>query len=790
MSIINNISGLVLKPLIKEMSRARLPKIDGQVYLKGLKDRVEIIRDEWGIPHIYAQNSNDLLFAQGFVHAQDRLFQMELNRKVARGCLSEIIGKKALDTDRIARTLGYERVAKQDWELFGEEEQQLIIDYCNGINAYLKSAEFKLPVEFTLLQHTPEPWDPMDVASFSRMLIALLTWGWHDEMVRAKLIEAVGLDAAMELDNTYPKENPVTLSKGLEFNLLDISGKFQAMQGPYMPQISGSNAWTVSGSKTKTGKPFLCNDPHLALKNPNIWYMNHLHCPDLHVSGVSAAALPMVQIGHNEHIGWGITLSYTDIEDLFIEKFTDDTCTTYMHDGKLRETVVIEEKIFIKGERMPHIEKVYETDHGVLISDVTGNSTTKLTLCSQAYKPGTAIKGWFMLNKADNWNDFVDSIRHITAPGLNIVYADTVGNIGYYNSGKVPIRDKATASVPQLGWTGEHDWVGFVPFEEMPHALNPEKGYVVTANHKIEPDDYPHFLGDIYMNGYRANRLEHMLQRKEKLDPKDFTAMQMDFYCTPGKLFAQHFKDIRMDTAELQQYTDMLLAWDGELHPDKIEGSLYKVGKLMIVKRLLGSAIHDKKLVDELLGRGFHSVFGPVNSYLGHNTPILLRILDNEDSFWIKQVGGKEKLLKAGFKDAIDWLKLNYGTKYQKWKWGKLHAIVFPHALSAQPPLDKVFNIGPFPIGGDTDTPFQTFIIASEGYGGELSAPSYRQIVDFSDFDKSTVVMPLGNSANLASPYYKNQLRDWFEGNSYPMCWTREKVDQHKRNSLILNRLG
>ncbi|HMX59849.1 MAG TPA: penicillin acylase family protein [Chitinophagales bacterium] len=788
MSVLNNISGAVLKPVLKEISRTRLPKIDGKLSISGLKEDVEIIRDELGIAHIYANNINDLMFAQGYVHAQDRLFQMELNRKVARGTLSEIIGIKALDSDRIARTMGYERVAKLDWELFDESEQQIIIDYCHGINAYITSADFKLPIEFTLLKFKPEKWHPMDVASFSRLLISLLTWGWYDEIIRAKLIEAVGAAAAAELDNTYPKENPITLPKGIEFNILDVSGKFQAMKGPYMPQISGSNAWTLSGTKTKTGKPFLCNDPHLTLKNPNIWYLNHLHCPDLHASGVTAPGLPMVQIGHNENIGWGITLSYTDIEDVFVEKFTDDTCTTYIHEGKLNDTTIIEEKIFVKGEKMPIIEKVYQTVHGTLISDVTGHSNMKLTLCSMAYQAGTSTKGWFLLNKAKNWNEFADAVKYITAPGLNIVYADKDNNIGYYNSGKVPVRDKASASVPQPGWTGEHDWKAFIPFDEMPHSLNPQNGYIVTANHKIEPDDFPHFLGDIYMNGYRANRLEKMIQRKEKLEPKDFTEMQMDFYCTPGKLFAAHYKNLQMENAELQQYVDMLLAWDGVLHPDKIEGSIYKVAKLMTVKKLYGSAIHDNKLIDELLGRGYHAIFGPVNSFLGHNTPTLLRILDDADSFWLKAAGGKEKLLREGFKNAIDWLKLNYGVKTHKWKWGNLHAIVFPHALSVQPPLDKVFDVGPYPIGGDTDTPFQTFIMAAEGYGGELAAPSYRQIIDFSDFDKSTVIMPLGNSGNMASPYYKNQLRDWFEGKDYPMCWTRKKVEEHQKHKLLLKK--
>ncbi|MEZ5053251.1 MAG: penicillin acylase family protein [Chitinophagales bacterium] len=280
MSILNNIGGVLLKPFIKEWSRTQLPKIDGQVFLKGLKEEVEIIRDELGAVHIYAKNKERFNFCAGYTHAQDRLFQMELNRKVARGKLSEIIGIKALDSDRIARTLGYERVAKQDWELFTEEEQQIIIDYCNGINAYIKSEEFKLSVEFRLLKHRPELWDPMDVASFSRLLTSLLTWGWYDEIIRAKLVEAVGMDAALELDNTYTKDTPVTLPKGIEFNVLDVSGKFEALKGPYIPQISGSNAWSVSGAKTKTGKPILANDPHLTLKNPNIWYMNHLHCPN------------------------------------------------------------------------------------------------------------------------------------------------------------------------------------------------------------------------------------------------------------------------------------------------------------------------------------------------------------------------------------------------------------------------------------------------------------------------------------------------------------------------------
>lgn len=788
MSILHNISGLVLKPVIKQMSQTRLPKIDGNVQVKGIEQDVEIIRDEWGVVHIFAQNMYDGLFAQGFAHAQDRLFQMEINRRAARGKLSEIIGKDALDTDRVSRTFGFERVAMQDWDFFSKEEQQIIHAYCAGVNAYIQSDDFQLPIEFKLLKIAPELWEPMDVAAFSRLMISLLSWGWYDEIIRAKLIDTVGAEAAAELNNTYPKENPVTLPKGIEFNHIDISGKFHALNGPYMPSINGSNAWTISGNKTKTGMPYLCNDPHLALRNPNIWYLNHLDCNDLKVSGVTCPGLPLVQIGHNEAIGWGITLSFTDIESVFVEKFTDDTCTSYMHEGKLKETDILEEKIFIKDADLPHVEKIYNTVHGTVISDIINGNAAKLTLCSMALQPGKALLGWSLLNKAKNWNDFVDGVKCITAPGLNIVYADTAGNIGYYNSGKVPVRTKEEALLPQQGWTGEHDWKSFVPFEQMPHVLNPEKGYVITANHKVEPDDYPYFLGDIYMNGYRANRLEKILNSHTKTEPKDYVAMQMDFYCTPTEKFKTYYKDIEFDAAELNNYKDMLLQWDGVLNADSLPASFYKVTKWMLIKKVLESAIADKSLIDELMGKGSHGQIDPVCSFLGHNTPILFRILDNPDSFWLKNAGGKEKLLKDGFKSAIDWLKLNYGTNPKKWIWGKLHAIVFPHPFSIKPPMDRVFDIGPIPIGGDTDTPFQTYIMSMDKFGGELSSVSYRQIIDFSNFDNSTVVMPLGNSANIASPYYKNLLEKWLNGESIPMSWTREKVNEYKKHTLKLKK--
>jgi penicillin G amidase len=788
MPFIDKLGSFVLKPIIQNMSKARLPQLDGNVKITGLKEPVEIIRDRWGVAHIYAHSLPDLLIAQGFTHAQDRLFQMEMFRRVARGQLAELIGKDGIEVDKYARTMGYERIAKKDWEVFESQPElrDLINYYCQGVNAFIKQAgEKKLPVEFGLLKISARPWEPVDVLSFSRLMVALLTWGWYDEIIRAKLISYVGEAAAAELDNSYPKGNPITLPKGIEFNKLDLGDIVHPERGEFIPNIQGSNAWSVSGKRSITGKPFLCNDPHLSLKNPNIWYENHIYCPELHATGASIPGLPMCQIGHNEKIGWGITLSFTDLEDIFMEDFTDSSCRQYVHGDGVKNTIFHEEKIFIKGHEEPYTFQVLETIHGPVISDIINEDNYRLSLCSQALKPGKVLEGWYRINKASNWDEFTDGVSYITAPGLNICYADVDGNIGYYNSGQNPVKNKTTASVPSTG-NGAGDWEAFVPFNEMPHAFNPEQGYVATCNHKIEPEGYPHFLGDIYMNGYRANRLKELFSQKEKFGPDDFTAMQTDFHCVPGKEFAALYRDIHFEAAEYQQLADLMLEWDGVLAADKIEGSIYKVTKNFVVRRLYEAGISDKQLINALMGKGTHDIYDPVSSFLGHNTATLLRVINDPDSWWVAQAGGKEKVLKEGLRDAVNWLRVNYGTKKEKWLWGRVHAITFKHTLSIKPTLARIFDVGPFPMGGDTDTLWQTCELNWEKFDGELAGPSYRQIIDFSNFDKSTTVTPAGASGNMASPFYFDQLEDWFKGNSHPMSWSRKQVEAHQKHKLML----
>lgn len=784
MSFFENIGISILKSAFTLWSTTKLPKMEGDIKLPGINNTIEIIRDQWGIPHIYATNIHDVLFAQGFVHAQDRLWQMDLTRRAAQGRLSEFIGKEALEVDRMSRTLGFKRVAEKDLNLYNVEQLALVDSYCKGINAYLRHKSFKKPIEFTLVKLKPTKFEIIDVLSISRLLTSQMTWGWYDELVRAKLLAIVGEKGMQELDNTY-LQNTITLPKGIEYNALNIDDKFKSPDN-FTPKISGSNAWTISGDKTTTGQPYLCNDPHLAITNPNIWYEIHLNCPELKVTGVSIPGTPLVPIGHNENISWGITLAFTDLEDLVIEKFTDEHLTSYWYKEEQLKTDIIEEEIIIKGHSKPHIEKVYQTKHGVIVSDILNYTTNHLALQSMAFQPNRSLWAWYSLNTAKNWGDFKDGVSYLEAPGLNIVYADTQGNIGYYNSGKMPIKTKNSAAIPTPGWTGESDWNDFVPFEQMPHVFNPEKKYVVTCNNKNTPDDYPYFLGDIYMNGYRAERLEQLITAKDKLGMEDFKSMQQDVSSIPGKAFAKHFLSITFENKEIEKLKSVLEQWDGNLNENSIGGTLYKVTKEKVIRRLYDYLIPDKDLVNELLGKGYSPSFGISNTFLGHNTANLLQLLDNDDSWCIQQYGSKEKLLKDGFEDAILYLKERLGKDSQKWQWSNLHQMEMPHALSIQKPLDKIFGLGPYPIGGDTDTPFQTYPNNVEKFDGEIVTASYRQIIDMGNFDNSLAIAPGGQSGNLASPFYASQVKDWLKGNFHPMCWSRKAVEQHQKHVLYL----
>jgi penicillin amidase len=787
MSGVYALLGPGLRAAMTWLGRRRLPQIQGTLSLPGLRRQVEVIRDRWGVPHIYASNAHDLFFAQGVVHAQDRLWQMEVNRRIGAGRLSELFGEVSLETDRATRTFGFQRLGQADWDQAGEEVRSIVMAYSEGVNAYLQSASYahNIPVEFTLLRYRPEPWKPVDSLAFARVMIWQLSHAWYGEIIRAQLIAALGEERAADLEIGYPEDNPLTLPAGIEFNELGRHGLPHAAHGPFLNQGLGSNAWVVSGRRTASGKPFLCNDMHLPIMIPSIWYQVHLVADEFNVTGVSLPGVPMVLVGHNAHIAWGMTLSFIDVQDLFVEKFHPESPQRYQFRDQWLDAQVIQETIHVKGRARPHVEQVIITHHGPIISDVAGYSEQRIALNSMALRPCLATQGWLSLNRATGWDDFVQAVRLIEAPPLNVAYADIYGNVGYWATGKTPMRARGQGMVPVPGWTGEYEWVAEVPFEEMPHALNPEQGYLVTCNNRLVPDDYAYFLGQAWMNGYRARRIAEMIESHPQLTSDEFRDMQLDVTCIPGQEFVQRLHGLSSGDPDVQLALDVLRSWDGRLTTDSVGGSLYEVTRYNLVRNLLEAGL-GPALTLRLMGEGFNPILQPSHEFYGHDTVSMLHMLDDPQSWWVAQAGGREAVLARSLKQATGWLRGRLGPDANGWAWGKIHRAFIEHAMGRQPPFDRVFNLGPWPIGGDTDTPCQTAFFPGDPYDNQAWAPSFRQIVDMADLSRSLTVHPPGQSGQLGSPHYGDLAELWIKGEYQPMLWTRQQVEHEAEGTLIL----
>ncbi|MGH1339116.1 MAG: penicillin acylase family protein [Aureispira sp.] len=774
----------LLKWFVRRQAQKNLPDYNQNQHLKGLKGTVEIIRDTWGIPHIYAQNEADLFFAQGYVHAQDRLWQMELLRRVVSGRLSEIIGKETIEIDKITRTFGFRHLAEQDARKMGTTpSEQTITAYTQGVNAYIQQTK-TLPAEYKLLRFEPEPWQIADSLAIARFLSLQMSQGWLHEIERLFLATEYGMEKAEELFPEYPLKNPTPLGDKIETNKR-TEELLEAFKGPFLRPIQGSNNWVVAPEKMETGAAALCNDPHLIINAPNIWYENHLVTTDGYANtGVSMPGVPMVLIGHNEQIAWGITLSYADVQDTYIEQFVSEGSSQYRFKDRILKADVRQEKIQVKGEKEAVELTCKSTIHGPVLAFLPKDQG--LSLCTKALQDNEMLAGFYNMNKAADWDDFVHAVQQMTIPSLNIVYADKAQNIGYYMSGEVPIRERSKGLLPHIGYSGDQEWTGKVPFEEMPHALNPKSGYFYTCNNKIVSDDFPHDLGHTWMNGYRAKRLRELFASKERYNFEDFAAWQLDFMCLPGLTFAK-LVAAQEETAayqalstEVKSMAELLINWDGYLTADSQGGVVYEVLKQELIKLVFQPA----QVLQGLVSQKEVSIF-LVSEFFGHDVPTLLRLFENPASKWWK-MSPEETLLKALEATKV-FLEEQLGATQSGWQWGRLHQFIAKHPLATQDLLKGIFDIGPFPIGGDTDTLCQIANIPEQERGNSsMIGPSFRQLLDLGDWDNCLCCAPLGQSGNTVSPHYKDQLDNWVQGKYKPMLWSKEKVLAAKTYSCTL----
>lgn len=786
----------------RKTSERYKPKTTGGFKLAGLNSLVEVWRDIWGVPHIYAQNEHDLFYAQGFVQAQDRFWQMELHRRIGLGQTAAIFGRKTLEIDRFIHRVGINRAASVDLTALDKESASLLEAYSAGVNAFLQ--ENKLPIEFSFLRHKPEAWRPLDTLAWIKTFAWSLSSNYDLELTRAKILKRLGSRLASKLEPIYPKGHPLVTPPGADYQGIAekiVNSYAENLLMPMLSEGGGSNNWVISGSRTASGKPLLANDPHLPLQMPGLWYEMHLDCPTLKAIGATLPGAPTIAIGHNDHIAWGATAAMTDLQDLFVEKFLPDQPNHYLRSGLWREAETVKIDIAIKDE-LNHQEEILVTQHGPVISDLPIHSSKKeefnykLSLKWTGYQPSNLLGSFLALNRAKNWEEFRASFQNWTAPGFNMVYADTQGNIGYQLIACPPIRKNPSAgTLPIPGWESANDWQGIVDYQEMPSMYNPPEGLIITANNKIVGDDYPYHLSSDFVSGYRAERIRELLENNHQVTIEDCRQIQGDFTTIAGRKFAELLLE-HIEKEDLSPIAAKAIlefdGWHGEASTESTAQSLYQTTLHNLLERVLGGLLAED--LRAYLGYAESGSLSKLSSFVGRFLPILLKMIEEDVQTLLVELAKPQKwseLLQASFEEAVSQLAKRFGNNPKTWAWKKLHIVRFEHPFgTANRALRPLFNRGPYAIGGDVETPAQMAFppLANAQGGFEVTgwAVSYRQIVDLGDLDNSWMCHTTGQSGSPFSPHYDDMIKMWLKTELHPMLFDKEKVLEFSKAKLLL----
>jgi penicillin amidase len=782
--------------------RKGLPRIDGAVQVPGISAAVEIIRDTDGIPHIFAASIEDAAFGHGFVHAQDRLWQMELSRRIGAGRLSEFAGKAALEADRFLRRVGLRRAAQREADQLLPEERSVLMAYARGVNAAVEEMGPNLPLELRLLRIRPEPWSIVDSLSWAKVMALNLSVNWEIELFRARLVAKVGVERAVQLHLPhFPGAPPIVPSPqppgtqaletpplpnidGSAAELLELYNQAKA----YLPfgELGASNNWVVAGTRTASGRPMLANDPHLALQLPNLWHEAHLVAPGLDVYGAGLPGSPGVVLGHSRKVAWGFTNAGADVQDLYIERFDPKSPDQYEAPEGWRTVERIRETIRIKGGREV-VEEVCVTRHGpVMVGGPAGGKGPALALKWTSFEPGHAVAAVLAMNRAVDASAFREALRLWPGPTQNAVFADG-RNIGYLMIGEVPVRRKGSGFLPVPGWVDDYEWTGRIPFDELPQLWNPESGMIVTANNPVVDRGFPRHISWDWMNGYRAARIEHLLREKPKLTAEDFGMIQRDVYCVPGLAFARQCGRLTPKDPVEQQALATLVTWDGFAHPESAGAVIYEAMLLAAVRRAFEPEL-GKELLEEMIGRS-PAPLVPATLILGRYVGLLLGALERKDRSVFAPSAETEPwnpILAGALSDAVKQLRKKMGDDVRQWQWGQLHRLRLQHPLAAAKPLHLVFEGRDVPVGGNTDTPFQTAYPPHKPFGADAWAPSWRQVVDMADPRKALSIHATGQSGHTRTRHHLDFFEKWYRGDFHPHWMDREDVTAHAEATLRL----
>jgi penicillin amidase len=750
--------------------------IRGTLNVRGLKQSVRVQRDRWGVAHIYAQNEHDLFFAQGFVVAQDRLFQMELWKRSGQGRLAEILGPTYVKRDTSARLLRYRGDMDAEYKSYSPDTKQILEAFTSGINAYIEEIQkpggIGLPLEFQLAGFKPEPWKPQDC--LNRLAAYSVTGNGVSELHSAQLVALLGAEKAVELLELDPlvKLDP---APGIDFSglspalLENLVGSDVPLHFPETP-VQGSNNWTVSGSLTATGKPFLANDPHRVIAEPSLRYIVHLVAPGWNVIGAGEPGLPGVAAGHNENIAWGFTIFGLDQQDLYLAELNPADPEQYKTERGWERMEIKTETIGVRGGSTVTV-KLKFTRHGPVLWE---NGKRALALHWVGAEPGTAgYLGSLALDRAQDWQEFEQAMPRWKVPSENIVYADRDGNIGEHSTGLAPLRKNWTGLLP-VPETGGYEWSGFAPNGDLPHTYNPASGFVATANHKMIPENYGYAVGFQWASPERFLRISEVLsgaaKRAHKLSLADMENLQNDVVSLPARDLQVLLKHAAGNAPSSS--AKLLLDWDSAVTIESVAATLYEFwdGELRDAVTKLAVPMEAQKIAGKLaLPEILQDLSHPSVAVFGQNPET-----------------ARDALLLHTLQAAEQKLSAKLGPDPKNWAWGNLHRVLFKHPLGhVALGAETLFDRGPFPRPGDGSTVDATY------FGGasfdQLAGASYREIFDLSDWDNAVGVNVPGQSGQPGSVHYDDLLPLWINGQYFPLRYSKPSVDRETTDVLELN---
>jgi penicillin amidase len=826
--------------------RSPFPRTTGTLSARGLQADVEILRDRYGVPHIRAQGMHDLYFAQGYVTAQDRFWQMDFWRRIGAGRLSEIFGASTLGTDMYLRTVGFRRIAEQEYRQLDPETKSVFDAYAEGVNAFLADkSPAKLGLEYTLLKLqgvavAVEPWSAQDSMTWGKIMAQDLCTNMRRELSSIDLVQQLGVALTRDFFGTYRYgEMPVIVADNeLSKTLLRpgaaaapgfppevmaaLSGLRTKLVGGIVPGAPlalgetgglGSNNWVIAGSRTATGKPILANDPHLSIQMPSIWYETDLYCSaqdrqpgknaggPFHVSGFSFAGVPGIVVGHNDRISWGVTNLFPDVQDLYIEKVNPENPNQYEVNGRWVDMKIQREEIKVLHQDEPTVILARQTRHGPVITDNSGFAGYRgfsistsgafpmsldlrvLSLRWVALQPNTIFQSLIRLDKARNFDEFREALRAWDVPSQNFVYADVDGNIGYQAPGLVPIRAKGNGTVPSPGWTDEFEWKGFVPFDSLPFSYNPPKGYIVSANNPVTSPSYRYFIGDDFDRGYRARRIAEMIEgARGKISLADVEAIQADTLNLSAREVIPYLKPLNLD-GDAARGRDILAGWDMRMDPGSAGAAVY--------------ALFYQALVEELFKSKLPAALWNADAALDDNSRMINTVTellaDPRGAFWDRP----DTLDKRETRDEVLATALQKGMKAgikalgkdpAAWRWGSIHKALFRNqsfGKSGIALVESIFNRGPVPVGGGMQQVSSNEWRPDKPFGVSLIS-SMRQVVDLSNLSSSQVMNATGQSGHVGNGHYSDMIRPWSLVQYHPVYWTDADLKRAGIQRLLL----